>query len=111
MADQVTEIEAALGRSRAARGESRPPLPRVLDNLPVVEQFAPPGERDRLAALEQTITGPEKRLERLAKLLCTLNFGEMMEHTKGTGAEAQKVWDWSVAYLSQDKKEDTNVVS
>jgi hypothetical protein len=106
MADQVSEVEEVLGRSRAHRGV--PPLPRQVNTLPVVEQFAPPQERQRMAELEHVITAGsnKKPLELLAEELTGLNFGDMMEFAKGTGGDAQKVWDWAVEYLAKDMKQE-----
>ena len=101
--DHVTAIRKAMGRN-----PERPPLPKVLDNLPVVEQFAPPDVR--MDELEKTITEPVPRLQQLAMDLSGLNFGEMMEFSKGSDAEAQKIWDWSVAYLAKDMKQETEMI-
>jgi hypothetical protein len=91
------------------------PLPRTLNNLPVVETFAPPAERERIADFDAQLTdavrstnreSKQQPLQKLASLLTTLNFGDMMEFAQGTGGDAQKVWDWSVAYLAKDMKGD-----
>jgi hypothetical protein len=102
MADQVSEVEEVLGRSRAHRGV---PLPRQVNTLPTVEHFAPPQERQRMAELEHVITAGsnKKPLELLAEELTGLNFGDMMEFASGTGGDAQKVWDWAVAYLKKEE--------
>lgn len=95
--------------------DQRPPLPRVVDNLPTVERFAPPKERDRMAAFDaeltnvvQTTNQEAKRtpLQKLALSLIALNFGDMMEFSKGTGGDAQKVWDWAVGFLEAEVKKE-----
>lgn len=95
--------------------DQRPPLPRVVDNLPTVENFAPRKERDRMAAFDaelinvvQTTNQEAKRtpLQKLALSLIALNFGDMMEFAKGSEGEAQKVWDWAVGYLEAEIKKE-----
>lgn len=91
------------------------PLPRTLNNLPVVEAFAPPEERERIAAFDAELTSAvrstnadSKRtpLQKLALSLIALNFGNMIEFSKGTAGDAQKVWDWAVNYLEEEVKKE-----
>lgn len=99
--------------------DQRPPLPRVVDNLPhMPETFAPPKERTRIAEFDAQLTDAvrstnqdSKRtpLQKLALSLIALNFGDMIEFSKGSEGEAQKIWDWAVGFLEAEvKKEPSN---
>jgi hypothetical protein len=110
----MADVEEMVARHPQTR-EPKIPLPRTLNNLPVVEAFAPPAERDRMTEMDAQLTALVRKtnkedkqvpLQKLASLLTTLNFGDMMEFSSGTSGEAQKVWDWAIAYLAKDMKDD-----
>jgi hypothetical protein len=107
----MTDVESMVAR----HPQSKVPLPRTLNNLPVVEAFAPPAERERIAAFDAELTDAvrstnvdSKRtpLQKLALSLIALNFGDMMAFSKGTEGDAQKVWDWAVGFLEAEVKKE-----
>lgn len=114
MADQIDEVAEALGRSRAARGEQRPALPREVRTLPVIEQFAPPQERVRMQELEHTITeGSNKTpLQLIAERIKLLvhdhgeQFGdELKAHITDNVSLAKALQLWADDTLNTNKKE------
>ena len=109
----MADLDGMVARPRDQRDKI--PLPRTVGNLPQMpDAYAPAAERDRIAEFDAQLNdavrstnkeGKQPPLTKLASGLTQLNFGDMMEFSVGAGAEAQKVWDWAIAYLAKDMKD------